>query len=70
MPRHTGTSIGDFRVDGASFAPENDVCAGLVIAEGHGTTIIHSRSLSMSKDAAAALLDLFGRQRNGKGRAR
>jgi len=41
--------------------------AGLIVSERRGTTITYSLNLSTFEDAAAALLDLFGRARNGKG---
>jgi DNA-binding transcriptional ArsR family regulator len=44
--------------------------AGLVVFERRGTTIVYSLNLSTFEEAASALLDLFGRSRNGKGRAR
>ena len=42
--------------------------ARLIVAERRGTTIVYSLNLSSFEEAAAAMLDLFGRDRNGRER--
>jgi len=44
--------------------------AGLIVAERRGTTIVYSLNLSTFEEVAAAMLDLFGRGRDGKERRR